>query len=81
MPQGSVIDLLLFHLYSNNLETIAQGHNLNFHQYADDIQLYSSCVPGETEQLQNRLSDYVYEMAAWMEFNSFKLNRSKTEAI
>ena len=38
-------------------------------------------VPGETEQLQNRLSNCVDEMAAWMESNSLKLNRSKTEAI
>ena len=81
VPQGSVIGLLLFNLYSSDLETIAQRHNLSFHQYADDTLLYSSCVPGETEQLQNRLSDCVDEMAAWMEFNSLKLNRSKTEAI
>ena len=81
MPQGSVIGPLLFNLYSSDLETIAQRHNLSFHQYADDTQLYSSCVPGETEQLQNTLSDCVDEMAAWMESNSLKLNRSKTEAI
>ena len=81
VPQGSVIGPLLFNLYSSDLETIAQRHNLSFHQYADDTQLYTSCVPGETEQLQNRLSDCVDEMAAWMESNSLKLNRSKTEAI
>ena len=81
VPQGSVIGPLLFNLYSSDLETIAQRHNLSFHQYADDTQFYSSCVPGETEQLQHRLSDCVDEMAAWMESNSLKLNRSKTEAI
>ena len=54
---------------------------MSFHQYADDTQLYSSCVPGETEQLQNRLFVCVDEMAAWMESNSLKLNISKTEAI
>ena len=81
VPQGSVIGPLLFNLYSSDLETIAQRHNLSYHQYADDTQLYSSCVPGETEQLQNRLSDCVDEMAAWMESNSLQLNRSKTEAI
>ena len=76
MPQSFVSGPLLFNLYSSELETIAQRHNLSFHQYADDTQLYSSCVPGETEQFQNRLSDCVDEMAAWME-----INRSKTEAI
>ena len=81
VPQGSVRGPLLFKLYSSDLETIAQRHNLSFHQYAGDAQLYSSCVPGETEQLQNRLSDCVDEMASWMESNSLKLNRSKTEAI
>ena len=81
MPQGSVIGPLLFNLYFNDLETIAQRHNLSFHQYADDTQLHFSFVSGETEQLQNTLSDCVDEMAAWMESNSLKLNRSKTEAI
>ena len=81
VPQGSAIGPLLFNLYSSDLETIAQRQNLSFHQYADDTQLCSSCVPGVTEQLQNRLSDCVDEMAAWMESNSLKLNRSKTEAI
>ena len=81
VPQGSVIGPLLFNLYSSDLETIAQRHNLSFHQYADDTQLYSGCVPGETEQLQNRLSDCVDEMAARMESNSLELNRSKTEGI
>ena len=75
MPQGSVIGPLLFNLYSSDLETIAQRHN--FHQYANDTKMYSSCVPGETEQLQN----CVDEMAAWIESNSLKLNRSKTEVI
>ena len=54
MPQGSVIGPILFNLHSRDLETIAQRHNLSIHQYADDTQLYSSCVPGETEQLQNQ---------------------------
>ena len=81
MPQGFVIGPLLFNLCSSDLETITQRHNLSLHQYADDTKLYSSCDPSETEQLQNRLSDCVDEMAAWMESNSLKLNRSKTEAI
>ena len=81
MPQGSVICPLLFNMYSSDLKTIAQIHNLSFHQCTNDTQLYFSCVLGETEQLQNKLSDCVDEMAAWMESNSLKLNRSKTEAI
>ena len=64
VPKGSVIGPLLFNLYSSDLKTIAQRRNLSFHQYANETQLYSSCVPGETEQLQNRLSECVDEMAA-----------------
>ena len=79
--QSSVIGPLLFNLYFSDLETIEQRHNLSFQQYADDTQLYSSCISDETEQLQNRWSDCVDEMAAWMESNSLKLNTSKTKAI
>ena len=81
MPQGSVIGPLLFNLYSSDLKAIALQHGLSFHQYANDTQMYSSCVPGKTEQLKNRLSDCVDEMIAWIEYNSLKLNRSKTKAI
>ena len=44
--QSSAIGPLLFNLYSSDLKAIALQHGLSFHQYADDTQMYSSCVLG-----------------------------------
>ena len=60
------------------LGDIIRKHNVNFHFYADDTQLYLPLKAGESIQT---LMDCIRDIKEWLSINFFQLNEDKTEVI
>ncbi len=83
VPQGSVGGPLLFSLYLQPVGSIIKAHNIRYHCYADDIQLYVSFPPtcaamsSATKQMEACIED----INRWMDASGLKLNHQKSELI
>ena len=80
VPHGSILGPILFTLCLLPLGNIIQSHNINFHCYADDMQLYLSMKPEETEPLAKRAA-CLKDIKTWMSTDIFLFNSDKTEVI
>ena len=47
VPHGSLLGPILFNLYSLSIADIFKCHNLRYHMYADNTQLYAKCPPSQ----------------------------------
>ena len=82
VPQGSVIGPRSFTMYMAPVGDILRKHDIKFHMYADDIQIFLDfvpTVPGEAACCLHKLSSCISDVQKWMLRNKLKLNEDKTE--
>ena len=81
VPQGSVLSLILFTMYTAPIGNIVHKHGLTHHLYTDDTQRYISINPDSVDSAVKRVEVCITEIAAWMGTNKLMLNDGKTEAV
>lgn len=81
VPQGSVLGPLEFVAYTEDVVDLVDRHDIRSHLYADDSQLYTSCLPADVDAVRTRLSNCSADMIQWCASRRLQLNANKTEVI
>ena len=82
VPQGLVKGPLYFIIYTLPVGDTICSHNLDFHVYADDVQVYisfNSEEPNATMDALRKLELCIMDLKNWMKTNKLMLNNNKTE--
>jgi len=69
-------------MYSKPIGEICKRHNMLYHCYADDSQVYLVIEPIDSwTDISMRLEACIADISTWMKINLLKLNQDKTELI
>ena len=82
VPQGSVLGPRLYCMFSKPIGEICRKHDMYYHCYADDTQVYLIINPKDSwDNIADRLEQCLSDIENWMQNNILKLNQEKTELI
>jgi hypothetical protein len=81
VPQGTVLGPLLYVLYTAPLFSIFAKHQIDAHQYADDLQLYLCVSPAEASVAADRLGECLVDVEVWLRASRLRLNPGKTHVM
>ena len=83
VPQGSVLGARMYTMYTEPMRRIIEKHNISYHSYADDTQLYIHCDNNELsiQTAITQLELCIADVCKWMAENVLKLNEEKTDFI
>ena len=76
VSHGSVLDPLC--MYMLLIGVIMRSHDIQYHIYADDIQLYISFDLKDPSTALNKLNLPIYQARAWIICNKSKINHKNT---
>jgi hypothetical protein len=79
LPQGSLFGPFAFPKYTAPIATICRKHDVSYHLYADDTQLYVDFESKDVLRAKAKLETCIEELRQFMLVNKLKLNDSKTE--
>ena len=78
----AVLGPMLYLIYTTPLGSILRRHNVGFHLYADDTQVYLSFKStGDFLCERAKVEACLKDINSWMLSNNLKLNNGKTELL
>ena len=81
VSQGSVLGPPLFNMYCFPLGNIIRKHNISYHMYAVDTQLYMDFRDSQENAAMSSIQSCMQDIKAWLTENFLLLNDKKTEII
>ncbi len=75
---------ILFSIYNSSIGEIIEKHNICYHLYADDGQMYFAFSPKDSlsqEKAKEKMMKCAKDVKSFITFNKMKQNDDKTELI